>query len=404
MTIIFVKLSFFLFKNSNLFFRKFMSKKESNINCCKTDITHQSMIIIPIVPVKKSNSSQYREFIRNMTVDNSINNIIVDLDHVDDFDSYILVFLDKIQQFSLSSNKEFEIINSSSSINSVRSLLSVKQAEVENNGLHASVIRTHIEFIGNVMIRIFGDIYNFISFFGDLSINFSKMLVKPGNVRWKDFPTHFTQSGVMALPITALIVFLLGLITGYQGALQLKQFGADSYIADLIGISLTRELSPLMVAILVAGRSGSAYAAELGTMKVSEEIDSLKTMGFDIYDFLVLPRVLSVTLAMPLLVVICNVIGIVGGLLAALSTLDVTTSGYILRLQEALSLWDIGTGLIKSVVFGFLIASLGCYKGLNVSGGADAVGKFTTGSVVAGVFMIILTDAIFTLIFQAIGI
>jgi phospholipid/cholesterol/gamma-HCH transport system permease protein len=176
------------------------------------------------------------------------------------------------------------------------------------------------------------------------------------------------------------------------------------FIANLVGISLTRELAPLMVAILVAGRSGSAFAAEIGTMKVSEEIDALTTMGFDKLEFLVMPRVLSVTLAMPFLVIICNVVGMIGGMIAAVTTLDITMAGYIGRMQMAISLWDIGTGLIKSIMFGFLIASLGCYKGINVKGGADAVGRYTTASVVAGVFLIIVTDAVFTFIFQALGI
>jgi phospholipid/cholesterol/gamma-HCH transport system permease protein len=223
-------------------------------------------------------------------------------------------------------------------------------------------------------------------------------------VRWIDLPDIFTKNGVMAVPITVLIVFLIGLISGYQGALQLRQFGADIFIADLVGISITRELSPLMVAILVAGRSGSSFAAQIGTMKVSEEIDALTTLGFDKHDYLVLPRVLAITFAMPILVLICNLVGVIGGLVAAITTLDITLSGYINQLQVALRLGDIFSGLIKSIIFGFLISLVGCYKGLSASGGAESVGKITTGSVVISVFLIIFVDALFTFLLSALGI
>ncbi len=159
-----------------------------------------------------------------------------------------------------------------------------------------------------------------------------------------------------------------------------------------------------MVAILVAGRSGSAFAAEIGTMKVAEEVDALDSMGYNIVSFLVLPRVLAVTLAMPLLTMLCNIAGVGGGLIAALTTLDITISGYLNELQLAVSMGDIFSGLFKSLIFGFLVATIGCFRGLQVRGGAESVGRFTTASVVTGVFMIIFTDAIFTFIFQVLNI
>jgi phospholipid/cholesterol/gamma-HCH transport system permease protein len=262
----------------------------------------------------------------------------------------------------------------------------------------------NVEDFGNNITSQLSDIRDFIEYFGMLTKKTLKLFVKPMSMRWEDFPAQLLRSGVYALPITVLIVFLIGLITGYQGATQLKRFGADMFIADLIGISITRELSPLMVAILVAGRSGSAFAAEIGSMKVTDEINALTSMGYDKFEFLVLPRVLAVVLAMPFIVMICNVVGLFGGLIAAITTLDVTVISYITRLEMSLTYGDIASGLIKSIFFGFVIASIGCYKGLKVEGGADAVGRLTTSSVVAGVFMIILSDAIFTFIFQAIGI
>lgn len=368
------------------------------------EIIDDKLIITPKVALLYSNSKKYIDIIKNINSYNNYNSINIDFSKQSNFDTYLIIFLKKISIYCKNNNLNFEIINSSEDIDTIISLLNTS---VDNEiAFHSDLSRFRGAFqsLGDRVINIYYDIYNFTSFFGELSKRLFSLFINPLRMRWSDFPVHFTQSGVYALPITVMIVFLIGLITGYQGALQLKQFGADGYIADLVGISLTRELSPLMVAILVAGRSGSAFAAELGTMKVSEEIDALNTMGFDSIDFLVLPRILAVTMAMPLLVLICNIVGIAGGLISALTTLDVTSSGYFLRMQSVLSLYDIFTGLFKSIIFGFLIASLGCYKGLNVRGGADAVGKTTTSSVVASVFLIILSDAIFTFIFQAIGI
>ncbi|MFN3269439.1 MAG: MlaE family ABC transporter permease, partial [Candidatus Kapaibacteriota bacterium] len=221
--------------------------------------------------------------------------------------------------------------------------------------------------------------------------------------RWEDFPVLFLKNGVNALPIVSLILLLIGIISGYQGAIQLKQFGADIYIADLIGVSIVRELGPLMTAILVAGRSGSAFAAELGTMKVSEEIDALRSMGFEPFKFLILPRVFAVTLSIPLLTIFGNVAGILGGLISGLSILDITTAGYFTELQIAVDLGDLSSGLLKSIIFGYLVAGIGCFRGLQVKGGAEGVGTATTISVVSGIFAIIIADTIFTFIFDAIG-
>jgi phospholipid/cholesterol/gamma-HCH transport system permease protein len=223
-------------------------------------------------------------------------------------------------------------------------------------------------------------------------------------MRWKDFPFQYLNAGVNALPIVVLIVFLIGLITAYQGAGLLQQFGADIYIANLVGLTITRELSPLMTAILVAGRSGSAFAAEIGTMKVSEEVDALNSMGYDPIRFLVMPRVFSVVFAIPFLTLVADLAGIIGGLFAAVTTLDISITGYLNQLQLSLNYYHVFTGVGKSMVFGFLIAAVGCFRGLQVRGGAESVGRYTTASVVTGVFLIILSDAVFTFLFQTLGI
>jgi phospholipid/cholesterol/gamma-HCH transport system permease protein len=259
------------------------------------------------------------------------------------------------------------------------------------------------ERLGNLGIDNWSDIRYFIEFNGNIFLRLLKILTFSSKIRWKDIPYQFLNSGVNAVPIVFLILLLIGLITGYQGAMQLKDFGADNYIAPLVGISITRELSPLMTAILVAGRSGSAFAAEIGTMKVSEELDAIKVLGYDIYNFLIIPRIIAITLAIPLLTLLGDIAGLVGGGIASYTTLDITINSYLNNLQSALSYAHVGSGLFKSIIFGYLIGLVGCFRGTQVGSGADSVGKLTTSSVVTSIFLIIISDALFTYIFRIIG-
>jgi phospholipid/cholesterol/gamma-HCH transport system permease protein len=202
--------------------------------------------------------------------------------------------------------------------------------------------------------------------------------------------------GVDGLPIVGLISFLLGLIMAFQAAYQLRQFGANIFVANLVAVSMVRELGPLMSAIVVAGRSGSAIAAELGTMVVGEEIDALRTMGINEIRFLVVPRVYAITFTQPSLTLCANAVGILGGFLIAILYLDLSAAAYLQQTINALSLNDLITGLSKSVVFAWLIALIGCHTGLRITGGAEGVGRATTTSVVASIFFIIVADSVFT--------
>lgn len=358
--------------------------------------------ITPFGDMILSNGSYY-EFDEKVLSD-KITGLILDLAQIEKYDSILVAFILQLKESANKKDIHFTYINASDELLKYIELLIPNQQFGDFKAEPDNSIKGMIINLGIGTKNLLSDIRDFVEFFGNLFIKIIKLPFKPLSIRWEDFPMQFFRSGVLAIPITVLIVFLIGLITGYQGAIQLKRFGADMFIADLIGISITRELSPLMVAILVAGRSGSAFAAELGSMKISDEINALTSMGYDKIEFLVLPRVLAVVLAMPFIVIICNLVGLLGGLIAALATLDVTVVSYVNRLEIALNYGDIASGLIKSLFFGFVISSIGCYKGLKVSGGADAVGRFTTSAVVAGVFMIILSDAIFTFIFQALGI
>ncbi len=297
------------------------------------------------------------------------------------------MFANSIKASASKANIETEYIGQSTDQIKFIELLSKRLKNEAPEEESKSGIIKYIENIGIKIKTMLSDSYVFIDFTGNLLIALMMLPFRLNKMRWRDFPFHFNSSGVNAVPIVLLIVFLIGLITGYQGAIQLKQFGADRFIADLVGISITRELAPLMTAILVAGRSGSSFAAEIGTMKVSEEIDALKTMGIDLYQFLVLPRVLAVTLSIPFVTILADLIGIFGGLIAALTTLNVTFTGYVNELSTALNYYHVFTGLGKSMIFGFLVASVGCFRGLQASGGAESVGKFTTAAVVTGVLL-----------------
>lgn len=328
----------------------------------------------------------------------------LDVSSVEMYDSYLVLLINRLKKHCMDNEIKFELTGTTGKMKDFISTMNPSEEITEKETDKHSNLYRYIQDIGKNAIQIWNKAYDYLDFMGDLFVKFTYILYKPGTIRWKDFPFHFMRSGVDALFIVLLIVFLIGIITGYQGALQLQRFGADIFIADLIGISITRELAPLMTAILVAGRSGSAFAAEIGTMKVSEEIDALNSLGFDHMTFLVVPRVIAVMVAMPLLTIMADAAGIAGGLITAVSTLDITITAYINQLSRALNYAHIFSGIVKSVVFGFLVASVGCFSGMQVRGGAESVGKFTTTAVVSGVLLIIISDAVFTFLLQAIGI
>lgn len=355
-------------------------------------------------PLILDNAIHYDNFLYDNKSFKNVKKIIIDLKNVVQYDSYLVLFLNSVRKYCGNIGLEIEIRNITTEMEGLIKAFSPKTITEEQTKEDKSYFFNYFSNIGLTIKYIINDFYKFIEFIGDLLIKILNLFIHPTQMRWEDFPFHFMRAGANAVPIVVLIMFLIGITTGYQGALMLKQFGGDILIADVIGISITRELGPLMTAILVAGRSGSAFAAEIGTMKVSEEIDALISMGFDPTKFLILPRVIAVVFAIPLLTLIADFAGIAGGLISALLTLNITIAGFINELQSALNYYAVFTGVGKSLFFGFFIASVGCFRGLQVRGGAESVGKYTTASVVSGIFLIILTDAIFAFIFQALKI
>jgi len=240
--------------------------------------------------------------------------------------------------------------------------------------------------------------YELVSFVGEGMAAVAVALRRPHSVRWRDAILVAEEAGVNALPIVALIGFLMGVILAFQSAVAMRQFGAEIYVADLVGLAMTRELGPLMTAILLAGRSGAAFAAEIGTMKVNDEVNALATMGLDPVRFLVVPRILAAVAMTPLLSIFSVLIGLVGGALV-MQLFDIPFYTYYLEVVNRVKMNDLMGGLFKSIVFGVLVAGIGCLRGLQTRTGAAAVGLSATSAVVSGIILIVAVDGIFAVVF-----
>ncbi len=263
--------------------------------------------------------------------------------------------------------------------------------------------RSAIAQVGDGTIAIGQELKGVISFFGEMVSALVGLVRHPRSGHWKEVPPLLERCGADAIPIVILINFLVGFVMAFQSAKQLKMFGANIFVADLVGLSVVRELAPLMTAIIVCGRSGAAFAAEIGSMKVSEEVDALRTLGLRPFSWLVVPRVIALVCVTPALTIVGDVIGVLGGYFVGATTLDITTQGYYNETQKALEIWDIEHGLIKSVIFGLAIALIACQQGFATTGGAEGVGKRTTSTVVTSLFAIVLLDATFTIVFRVFG-
>ena len=253
-------------------------------------------------------------------------------------------------------------------------------------------------------LAIVADLVRFLAFVGETMASLFRALRRPGMIRWPEIFSEVYDTGYKALPIVGLLSFLMGVVTAYQGAVQLKLYGANIYIADMLGYSMLRELAPFLTAILVCGRTGSAFTAQIGTMQVREEVDALQTIGISPIDLLVLPKLLALLLVMPLLSVFADILSIFGGMVMASAQLGFGFTAFIQRLEEAISYTTFMLGLCKTPVFAAIIAIVGCYQGFQVKGSAESVGRHTTMSVVQSIFLVIVTDALFSVLFSILGV
>ena len=261
-----------------------------------------------------------------------------------------------------------------------------------------------LEDIGRTSSTFAHDLLRFLAFIGHLTFLAVRILLTPAVMYWNVVVREIEEAGFQALPIVGLLTFLIGVVIAYQGGDLLRDYGGSIFIADLVGLSILRELAPLITAIIVAGRTGSAYTAQIGTMQVTEEVDALRSMGIAPIELLVLPKLFALLIALPLLTMFADVMGVLGGMFMARAQLEVSYPSFLDRLDQAIDLQSFLVGIGKAPVFAFIIASVGCYQGFRVSGGAEAVGRRTTMCVVHSIFLVIVIDAVFSIIFTQLGI
>jgi phospholipid/cholesterol/gamma-HCH transport system permease protein len=287
----------------------------------------------------------------------------------------------------------------------IQGLLSLVYAVPERAGARRQAVQAPwLEIIGKGGLRIYKDSQALVTFIGETALSVYALMHGKARFRWIDLWRYIQDCGPSALPIVTLISLLVGLILAFVGAVQLALFGAQIYIADLVGLGMTREMGGLMAAIIMSGRTGAAYAAQLGTMQVNSEIDALKTMGFEPMEFLVLPRILALILIMPLLCLYADLMGIIGGALVTVSFFDVSLVQYLDRTANAIHIPDFTIGIVKCAVFGVLIALSGCMRGMQCGRSASAVGDAATSAVVTGIVFIVIADSLMTVMCNRLGI
>jgi phospholipid/cholesterol/gamma-HCH transport system permease protein len=346
-----------------------------------------------------ANSASILRTSTHVLQDRSFPSLTINLENVtylDDFGALVLV---QLKQMAANKNADFHLMNASSDVSRMLSIVKFESLEDRFTVTGKRPPNLFLR-LGEAALRHWMEAKYLISFTGSVFLQLGHVFSHPKTLRGDDTLLCMQRTGVDALPIVGLISFLMGLIIAFMSSVQLQQFGANIYVASLVSLAMTRELGPIMTAIIVAGRSGSSFAAELGTMKISEEVDALFTMGFEPTRFLVVPKLLASLIVVPFLTLFSDLFAILGGLLVGVTMLNLTVGGYISQTIWTLTLFDVFWGFGKSAVFAILITWIGCFRGFRVRGGAASVGKATTSAVVSSLFLIILTDSVFSVILR----
>ena len=337
-----------------------------------------------VVEIKREISSQ------------KIQSITIDFSRVCYLDSAAALAFVQIEKEAVTQKIPCRLVNLSDESKGIFSVIhedALTRSPFKAEASHDGFVRQ----IGQASLYLARDFVNFVTFIGELLVALFYTLRHPKTLRGRDVLFYIQRAGVDGLPIVALIGLLMGLIMAFMSFLQFKQFGANIYVPSLVSFAMIKELGPLMTAILVAGRSGSAFAAEIGTMVVNEEVDALHTMGFDPIRFLAVPKVLATIIVVPILTIYADLSGILGGMIIGITSLDLTVNTYITQSIKTIQVFDVVTSLIKAAVFAGLISAIGCQRGFQVRSGAQDVGKFTTSAVVAAIFLIVVADSIFAI-------
>jgi len=322
----------------------------------------------------------------------------VDLGRVEYLDSSGALALIALEKEARTKNIPFAFANATESTQRIMGLIDPETLDLPP--LRQEEELNFFEQVGKAALGLLSEGYQLLSFFGKLIISLVFLFFRPRLVRWNEVLVYMQKTGVEAFPILGMMSLLMGLVMAFMSSFTLREFGAIIYVAALVGVGFARALGALLTGILMAGRSGSAFAAEIGTMQVNEEVDALEVMGFEPIRFLAVPKVLATMLVMPLLTLYSIFFGILGGFLVGVTVLDITIYTYINQTQKALEIFDIFYSLIEAVIYGMIIAAIGCQRGFQVRGGAQEVGTATTSAVVAGLFLILVAAAIFSILQQ----
>jgi phospholipid/cholesterol/gamma-HCH transport system permease protein len=342
------------------------------------------------------------EVVKQVASDPRIRHITFDTQDLTAWDSGLLTFLIQIKNQCSQRNT---VLDEEGLPQGARRLLALASAVPQRDGARRGEAREgFFTRVGKSALEVRDSAREMLTFVGEATLAFLKFLTGKASFRRSDLMLVIQESGFQALPIVSIISLLVGLILGFLGAIQLRMFGAEIYVADLVGIGMVRMMSPIMTGIIMAGRTGAAFAAQLGTMQVNEEIDALETMGVSPMEFLVMPRMVAMILMMPLLCVYADLMGILGGVLVGVGMMNISLTEYVIRTRDALSLTHFWIGLFQGVVFGVLVALAGCLRGMQCGRSASAVGDATTSAVVTGIVAIIVATAIITFVCNVLGV
>lgn len=368
-------------------------------NSLTTEIENGCLSIKLIGKATLYDISRYEKILKK-TSSVGIQNIVIDLDELLFIDTAAAIFIYNIEHKYFLKKTSIQCQNEK-----ILSTLELVKTNIANYHEAPSLEEpSFIEKIGKIFYDYYIGFITFVEFFGKLFTTNLRYLTSWKNIRFKEIAFEINESAIKALGIVALTSFLIGLVIAYQSAYQLKIYGANIFIVDMLGISIFRELAPVITAIVIAGRSGSAFTAQIGSMKITQEIDAMKTMGFEPFAFLVLPRIIALIITMPILIFVSDVMAIFGGMIVANIDLSISYPLFLDRLSEVVAAKHFFVGIIKGPFFAFLIASIGIYRGLIVKDDTQSIGFNTTKSVVEAIFAVIVCDAIFSIAFTNLGI
>lgn len=331
-----------------------------------------------------------------------IKNVVIDLSLVTYIDTAAAIFLNNLLKQFAAKEIPVELVCSQDEI--LKTIELVRKKEQLHVERKIRPQKSIVAKIGKYVYHYYKSFLSFLAFLGQVFVAVLYYLSSFKHIRFKEIAFEINESGIKAIGIIALTSFLIGVVVAYQSAYQLKIYGANIFIVDMLGLSIFRELAPMMTAIVIAGRSGSAFTAQIGAMKITEELDAMRTMGFDPYIFLVLPRIIALMITLPILIFIADMAGMLGGMLIAHIDLNITADLFIDRFSNVIAVKHLFVGIIKGPFFAFLIASVAIYRGLKVENDTQSIGFNTTKSVVEAIFMVIVCDALFSIAFTNLGI